>query len=224
LLRSRLVYQKMSRRFLLTRFIRYYRRRGVGSTIRRAFEKTGELLSQKPEILLFVDLVTRGRKRCILPDNFTIDCLGSKEEISRQDLNALFEHVGEKIVSYHMKERFRKGACLWLVKVDGSPAGYIWSVNGRTIRPHYFPLADKDVHLFDNFIFEELRGRRINPVLVNFVLGELQSKGLVRAFIETNVTNAREIRSLAKTDFQKFGLGRKYHIGERSLVIWSKVR
>ncbi len=212
----------MSGRFLLTRLIRYYRRNGVTRTIWEVLKKIKKALFTKPEILYFVDLVTRQRKAHTLPDNFTIQCFRSEEEISSQDLNILFEHIGEKIVRYDVKERFGKGALLWLMKVDGTLAGYIWSISGRTIRPHYFPLTDKDVSLFDNYIFEECRGQGINPQLINYVLDELQSEGLIRVFIETNKTNSSEIRSLAKTDFKIFGVARKYHAGKRRFVIWSK--
>jgi len=213
----------MGRHFLFTRFIRYYRRKGIINTIRRVFQKIRELLFRKPDILFFADLPRLKNEEYVLPANFGVEFVRSEAEVSRQELNILCEHIGEKIFRYQMEERFSKGALLWLVKVDGMLAGCIWSIARRTIQPHYFPMTDKDVHLFDNFIFEELRGRGINTVLINHVIDELKKKGLLRAFIETNITNKREIRSLAKTDFQKFGLGRKYHTRGYCVVIWSKI-
>jgi ribosomal protein S18 acetylase RimI-like enzyme len=213
---------EMNKRFVLTRLIRYYRRNGVTSTTWKVLKKIRKSLFTKPEILYFVDLVTRQRKGNTIPDNFTIQCFRGEEEISSEDLNTLFEHLGEKIVRCDVKDRFGKGALLWLVKVDSTLAGYIWSISGRTIQPHYFPLTDKDVSLFDNYIFEECRGRSINPQLINYVLDELQRDGLIRVFIETNKTNSSEIHSLAKTDFKIFGVARKYHAGKRRFMIWSE--
>jgi ribosomal protein S18 acetylase RimI-like enzyme len=221
--RNRFVYPKMGRQFLFTRFIRYYRRKGIVNTICHAFQKIRELLFRKPDILFFVDLPRLKNEEYIISDNVGVECVRSEAEISKQDLNMLFEHISEKIFAYYMEERFSKGALLWLVKVDGMLAGYIWSIAQRTIKPYYFPMTEKDVHLFDNFIFEELRGRGINQALVNYVLAKLRKKGLARAFIETNVANTPEIRALAKTGFVKFGLGRKYHIHGYCVAIWSKV-
>ncbi len=34
-----------------------------------------------------------------------------------------------------------KGALLWLIKSEDGLAGYGWTLQGRTIEPHYFPLA-----------------------------------------------------------------------------------
>jgi len=214
----------MSRRLRLIRFKHYYRRKGLINTIHRIFQKIKDLPFRKPEILFFVDLAKLENKERTIPNNFRIECLKSEDEIFRDDLIVIFENIGEEIMRYFMEERFSQGALLWVVKVDGTPAGYIWSIERRTIRPHYFPLTADDVHLFDNLIFEKFRGRSINSVLINYVLTELKRDGLVRAFIETNITNTPEIRSLEKTNFKEFGLARKCHVGERNFVIWSKVR
>lgn len=208
----------------ILRFMHYYRSKGAIMTICRPFQKIRESLFRKPDIVFFVDLPRLENEEYSLPANFSVKCLRSEAELTPQHLNTLFDHIGEKICRYHMEERFSQGALFWLVEVDGRLAGYVWSSEGRTIRSHYFPLTNKDAHLFDNLIFEELRGQGINPVLINYVLTELTRNGLVRAFIETNITNTPEIRSLSKTGFQKFGLARKCHVGERNFVIWSKVR
>lgn len=212
----------MSKRFLFIRFIRYYRRKGVINTAHRLLQKIMESFLQKPDFIYFVDLSRI--KNDILPANFGVECARSKAEVSMQDLKMLFEHIGEKILIHRMEERFGKGALLWLVKVNGTLAGHIWSIQGRTIQPHYLPLTDNDIHLFDNFIFEELRGRSVNPALVNYVLAKLKEKNMVRVFIETNVANKPEIRSLTKTGFEKFGLARKYYAWGHCFVIWSKLK
>jgi GNAT superfamily N-acetyltransferase len=214
----------MRKRLQFIRFKHYYRRKGLINTIRRIFQKIKDLSCRKPEILFFVDLAKLENEECTNSNNFRVECFKSEDEIIREDLIVLFENIDEEIMRYFMEERFGQGALLWLVKVDGTPAGYVWSIEGRTIRPHYFPLTADDVHLFDNLIFDKFRGRSINSLLINYVLTELKRDGLVRAFIETNITNTSEIRSLSKARFQKFCLARKRHVGERNFVIWSKVR
>ena len=214
----------MSKRFLYIRCIRYYKQNGIISSFRRLLQKIVELFFQKPNILFFVDLAGFKSEKYVIPASFDVECVRSEVEISMQDLKVLFEHIDEKIFRHQMEERFGKGSLLWLVKTNGMLAGYIWSIQGRTIQPHYHPLTSKDVHLFDNFIFKEFRGRNINPALVNYVLAKLREKDMARAFIETNVANTPEIRSLSKTGFEKYGLARKYPVCGHCFVIWSKLR
>jgi GNAT superfamily N-acetyltransferase len=206
------------------RFIRYYKRNGIIGTAHRFLQKVGRLFFPKPDVLFYVDLHGLNNEQSVLSDEFSIDCIKSQAEISKQDLDVLFENIGEKIFIHQVEERFGNGALLWLVKVNGTLAGHIWSIQGKTIQPHFLPLTDKDVHLFDDFIFEEFRGRGVNRVLVNYVLDRQKKENMTRAFIETKLTNKPEIRSLAKTSFKKFGLARKYHAFGRCFVVWSKLK
>ena len=220
--RNRFVYPKMGRHFLPTRFIRYYRRKGIINTIHRVFQKIRELFFRKPDILFFADLPRLKNEEYVLPADFGVEFVRNEAEVSRQDINILCEHIGEKIFRYQMEERFSEGALLWLVKVDGMLVGYIWTIRGTTIQPHFSPVTTNDVHFFDNFIFEEFRGRGINPVFVDYVLWKVRKEGLIRALIETKVTNTPEIRSLAKTHFKPYGLARKLNILGRSVTMWTQ--
>jgi GNAT superfamily N-acetyltransferase len=219
-----LITRKMSTHLLFMRFIRYYKRNGIIGTAHRFLQKIGRLFFPKSDVLFFVDLPGLQNEQFVLPDEFSIDCIKSQAEISKQDLDVLFENIGEKIFIHQIEERFDEGALLWLVKVNGILAGHIWSIQAKTIQPHFLPLTDKDVHLFDDFIFEEFRGRGVNPVLIDYMLGQLKKENMTRTFIETNLTNESEIRSLAKTSFKRFGLARKYHAFGRCFVVWSKLK
>lgn len=214
----------MSKSLWLIRLKHYYSKEGLIRTIYRVFQKTKEFFFKKPDVLFFVDLETLEDEECAIPHNFKVECLKSEDEILRGDLTVMYENIDKDIIKYFMEERFSQGALLWLIKVDGTPVGYVWSIERSTIRPHYFPSTVNDVHFFDNLIFEKYRGRSINSALIKYVLNELKRNGIVRAFIETNITNNSEISSLSKTAFQKFGLARKIHIGRYNFVIWSEIR
>lgn len=202
----------MVARFYFRRFVRYYKSKGLTRTICRSVQKLRESVFRSPQVLFYADLTKMIGEGFILPANFTIECYESEEGIPKQDHSVILDRVCEKVMRYHMKERFSKGASLWLVKVHGTLAGYIWTIKGTTVEPHFYPLMVDDVHFFNDLIFEEFRGRSINSVLINYVLSELKKKGLVRAFIETTLTNSSEIRSLAKTNFRKYGLAKKHFV------------
>ena len=95
-------------------------------------------------------------------------------------------------------------------------------MNGGTVNPHFYPLIKKDVHLFDGEIFPEFRGRRLNPLFVDYMLSMFKNKGMERAFIEMREWNEANRRSIGKTSFHNIGVARKINVFGRNVVIWSK--
>ena len=118
-------------------------------------------------------------------------------------------------------ERFSRGACLWLLKMDGRVAAYGWTIREQTIDPHYFPLGPGDVHLFDFFVFPEYRGRRLNPALVSHILAQLATENVSRALIEAAEWNTPQLASLQRTPFRRVGCARKCRFFGKTIVIWS---
>jgi GNAT superfamily N-acetyltransferase len=119
-----------------------------------------------------------------------------------------------------LQERFSKGCSLWLARINGEIAGFVWSVPHKPVAPYFFPLMAQDVHLFDGVVLSEYRGRRILPAILNHILYELQKEGYERAFTETYSWNASPRKSLAKTPFRLIGVARKQKIFGRILVTW----
>ena len=89
------------------------------------------------------------------------------------------------------------------------------------MEPHFFPLADNDVHLFDFYVFPEFRGRRVNPMLVSHILASLRREACGRAYIEAAEWNLAQLRSLAKLPLRRLGAARKSCLLRRTIVIWS---
>jgi ribosomal protein S18 acetylase RimI-like enzyme len=127
-----------------------------------------------------------------------------------------------KLVQQNMKERFGLGASLWLIKSHNKLAGYGWTLQGRTVEPHYFPLGHDDLHLFDFHVFPEFRGRGMNPSLVTQILCRSAVEGVRRAFIEAAEWNQPQLSSLTKTPFRRLGVARKRMIFGRTIVWWGK--
>jgi CelD/BcsL family acetyltransferase involved in cellulose biosynthesis/GNAT superfamily N-acetyltransferase len=182
------------------------------------------MVYEEPYIFYYTDLTERKSTGSILPAGISIECCKSDADISQQDRKALLAHLMEKNLRRNIEERFAKGALFWLVKVDGELAGFIWTIRGATVEPYINPLTADDVHLCDNLMFEEFRGRGINKVLLNFVLYEMQKQHCVYVYCETHITNTPEIRTLAKEDFHKRGLAKKrlFWMHKRS-YFWRKL-
>lgn len=157
-----------------------------------------------------------------MPQNFAVECRKNFGEILKDEIETLIHYGGERIIRYELKNRFGKGAYLWLMKVDRKAVGMVWTIRQKTLKPYYWPLTPNDVHLFDNEVFRDYRGQGINPFLINYVVFELKQKGFVRAFIETNEINKPEIRSLSKTFFAELGRAKRLHLPGQNITIWSK--
>jgi len=110
-----------------------------------------------------------------------------------------------------------------VAKLEGEFAGYGWTIYAETMESHYVPLGCNDVHLFDFHVFQEYRGKGINPALVKYILRTLAEEGKSRALIEVGEWNQAQLKSLRKTPFRSFGVASKYRIFGRNFVIWDVV-
>ena len=65
----------------------------------------------------------------------------NQTDLSPRDLQEITSFWNPELARRKIKERFELGASLWLIKVEGKLAGYGWTLQGRTVEPHYFPLG-----------------------------------------------------------------------------------
>lgn len=150
-----------------------------------------------------------------------IERRNTQAEIPPDDLSRLETNWAPAIVRRQMAERFGRGASWWEFKSGEKLAGYGWTLAGGTMEPHFFPLQPDDVHLFDFLVFPEFRGRRINPLLVNFILGRLKLEKKDRAFIEAAEWNVPQLSSLGRTPFRLVGKASIRRRPGQTLVKWS---
>lgn len=200
----------------------YLRRHGLAATFGRALTELRHSLFENRMILYYCDLPEYGRNaaRC-LPKHLTAERKERQEALDPVTRNKMLSFWNPELCWRDFVERFRAGASLWLIRVDGELAGYGWTMAGHTIVPHYCPLGPADVHFFDFLVFPEFRGRQINPALVNYMLRELAAEGKARAYIEVAQWNRPQLNSLGRTGFRFFGVARKVSLFGRTLVEWT---
>jgi len=203
------------------RLAEYYRRHGLRSTVKRA-RLAARRISANRMVLFYCDVSTLGRSKEGLPGGLEVERKTSANQLSPSDLNDFLNVWNPGLARRQMDERFRLGSSLWLAKRDGALAGYGWSLRGGTVEPHYFPLGQNDVHLFDFTVFERYRGRGINPLLVTSILHRLAADGADRAFIEAAEWNRAQLSSLGKTPFRRLGCARKSTILGQTFVHWAE--
>ena len=206
----------------VSRLADYYRRRGFAATLRRAAVAVKRSLFYGRSVLFYCDLATLAAPPPDLQGGLKVEQKKGFAELSPEDLEAMTSFWNPKLAQRNIKERFGKGASLWLLKSHNHLAGYGWTLKGGTIEPHYFPVGQDDVHLFDFHMFPQYRGQGMNPLLVGEILRSLAREGAGRALIEAAEWNQAQLSSLAKTPFRRLGLARKLTIFNCTIVCWTE--
>lgn len=204
----------------ISRFADYRRRNGFRATIRRIVLAAKRSLFSSRSVLFYCDLSTLTSSTTDLPSSLKVERKASEAEISPQDLQQITSLWNPKLAQRNMQERFGLGASLWLIKFEDQLAGYGWTLQGRTVEPHYFRLGPDDVHLFDFHVFPQYRGRGLNPLLVTQILHTLSGECRGRAFIEAAEWNQAQLASLRRTPFRLLGSARKLTLFRHTMVFW----
>ena len=198
----------------------YYTRHGFVETIRRAGVAARRALFSGRSVLFYCDLATQAGRPAELPSFLKVERKKSSAELSPEDLQGMLSVWNPKLALRKIKERFDLGASLWMIKSGDKLAGYGWTLRGSTVEPHFFPLGQDDVHLFDFHVFPEYRGQGMNPSLVTYILRSLTTDGAGHAFIEAAEWNQPQLSSLTKTPFRRLGKAGKFTIFRNTFVHW----
>jgi ribosomal protein S18 acetylase RimI-like enzyme len=202
----------------------YCRRHGVAGAIRRAGLAGKRALFASRMVVFYCDLTQRQLSAAAGAEALRVLRVEALRDLGTANLSAMTSFWNPKVANRRIRERFEKGASLWLVQCGEHLAGYGWTMQGGTIEPYYFPLAQEDVHLFDFHVFPAYRGRGINPFLVCSILDHLATGCGGRAFIETNEWNEAQLASLRKTPFRNVGAVRCFTFLGRTAVFWATKR
>jgi hypothetical protein len=206
----------------VSRLTSYYTRHGFGATTRRATVAVKRALFLSRMVLFYCDLAQQAEASANIQNTLNVERLTSFTQLIPQDLQDMTSFWNPEQAKRNIRERFEKGASAWLIKSEGQLAGFGWTMQGDTMEPHYFPLAQDDVHLFDFHVFPQYRGQGMNPFLVNYILRNLASEISGRAFIEAAEWNEAQLSSLGKTPFRRLGLARKSKLFGRTKVCWAE--
>lgn len=210
----------MSVSHLFTRLVEYQRRHGLRATLRRAATAARRTVSARDMVVFYCDLDPARLRSVKCPAGFSIKRLESQTDLTSSDFEQVTSFWNPRLAMANMRERFERGAVLWVIKSGESVAGYGWTLRGGSIDPYYFPLGADDIHLFDFYVVPEFRGRGINPVLVGSILSEMVKTCDGRAFIESAEWNTNQILSLRKTPFRILGRVRTFQIFRWLLIRW----
>jgi ribosomal protein S18 acetylase RimI-like enzyme len=206
----------------ISRVTVYFKRNGLRATLRRLGLAARRGLFSSRMALFYCDLPTLSSPTADLPSSLKVERHTNQTDLNPGDLQEITSFWNSEQARRNLQERFELGASLWLIKFEGNLAGYGWTLQGRTVEPHYFRLGPDDVHLFDFHVFPQYRGRGVNPFLVSSILCSLAAEGQGRAFIEAAEWNQAQLASLKRTPFHRLGWTRKCTIFGRTMVYWDQ--
>jgi GNAT superfamily N-acetyltransferase len=210
----------MSISSLVLRVAEYRRRHGVPATLRRAGVALNRALFAADMVVFYCDLDRDKLRPVRIPTGFSIECDGSLLELSSSDFQQVTAFWNPGLASANIRERFERGALLWMVKAGDRVAAYGWTLRGRTIQPYYFPLGINDVQLFDFYVAPKFRGRALHWLLTSHILHQLAAQGASRAFADTGAWNDAQLASFTMTPFRELGRLRTFRIIGRVLTCW----
>ena len=204
----------------ILRFADYYSRNGLTATIRRLGLGVRRALFSNRMVVFYCDLADQAARAVVIPSSLRIDRVRSDVELRAEDLREITSFWNPKQARRDVKERFAKGASLWLIKSEGNPVGYGWTLNGCTIAPYYFPMGPNDVQLFDFYVFPKFRGRALHWLLTVHILQTLAAEGGARAFADTHEWNQAQLSSFKMTPFRRLGIARSFELFGYKFVNW----
>jgi len=204
----------------ISRLTAYYARHGFRATIRRAGLAMSRAFFSSRMVVFYCELAKQTAAPANIPSVLRVERLRSYAELSPQDLQEMTSFWNTKHAHRNIRERFEKGASLWLIKSGDSLAGYSWTIRGRTIATYYFPMGQDDVQLFDFYMFPKFRGRAILWFLVADILHNLRAEGAARVFGDVAEWNQPSLSFYRMTPFRRLGLARSFTICGRSFTRW----
>jgi ribosomal protein S18 acetylase RimI-like enzyme len=203
----------------VSRLTAYYKRHGFGATLRRFSVAARRTLFAGRSVLFYCDLSALGSATEV-PSGLKVERHRTQVDLSPQDLQEITSFWNPDLARRNLNERFGLGASLWLIRLGNKLAGYGWTLQGRTVEPHYFPLGENDVQFLDFHVFPRYRGRALDWFLMTHILHRLAKDGRARAFGEAAEWNKASISSFTMTPFRRMGFARKFTIFGYTWVWW----
>jgi hypothetical protein len=205
----------------LSRATEYYRRHGFAATLQRAGVSVKRAFLTGRMVVFYCDLASRKIPPMQAPAGCCVQRVRTLEELGSDRFQAMTSFWNPKLAQQNIRERFERGASLWLVESNDQLAGFGWSLEGDAIEPYYFPLGAKDVQLFDFYIFPGSRGGTLYWLLTNHILRTLAAEGWSRAFADTHEWNQAQLAAFRMTPLRALGSVKTYRLFGRVLTSWS---
>ena len=175
------------------------------------------------QVIWLTDLTKVDSEGFSMPEGIEIKRYHSIDEIDKEDYKVLIERgtsLMGSAASILVRERFEKGAVLWLLRENGQLAGYRWTIINNHVTPTYFPHTETDAHSIGTEIFPDFRGGHMFRLFDEGLKTILKKEGSKRYYSETFLWNKRAVKAILKTSSRKIGIATRFSIFSKNIVIW----
>ena len=210
----------MAIRAFYLRTSKYLQRHGLKSSLQRIWRETRNKLRYNRDILFVRDLLQGGLESHPVPEGFRVEKYNKDTGMPDRLARRIGQEYSEELLRDYVGNRFSNGACLWSLMNEAEDVGYMWTLTGRAMKPHYFPLTPRDLYIFDGFTFPSLRGQGLLCALMDEVLMHYRDEGFHRAYLETHEWNSAVVKMVPKNGFVRLGLARKAIHRNKVKVTW----
>ena len=204
----------------ISRITEYYKRHGLAATFGRARLAGERALFAGRMVVFYCDLDVRRLPPVNVPKAMRLERLTALAELSEERLQAITSFWNKELASRNIRERFEKGASLWLVECEGQLAGYGWTLQGkRSLRTIFH--SGRMTCSYLTFMFPPgfAVGQSIGFLLAIFS-HTLAAEGRSRAFADTGEWNQAQLASFKMTPFRLLGYVRTYRVFGQLLNRW----
>jgi len=208
----------------ISRITDYYSRHGFSATLGRVGVALKRARFSNRMIVFYCDLSNYSARPVNIPASMGVERVRTERELGQQTMQEITSFWNPRLAARNIKERFPKGASLWLLRSGSELAGYGWTLQGCTIGEYYFPMGPKDVQLFDFYVFPQFRGRAMHWLLTSYILQTLAAEGAARAFADTGEWNQAQISSFKMTPFRRLGMVRTVALFGQTFSCWSDMK
>jgi ribosomal protein S18 acetylase RimI-like enzyme len=200
---------------------RYIQAHGTLASIKRMLHEAKNRLVFNRYFVYSQDLIHNEFKDIPLPEGCQVERFDTNSEVPEILLTKMFEYYPEQLHHDIIKKRFEKGAHLWCLRSPSDYISFLWSIEGRSLKPHdYFPLTAWDLHVDDVFVFPKYRGQQMNSILNCHVLKFYKAAGFRAVHLEIAEWNTPSIRSFEKQGFIRTGIARLRYHRNKCWVTW----
>ncbi len=209
---------------------RNFRDLGPRDFARKLLQQLKQQFARK-EFLFTLDCRQCSAQWAKVPADFTMAKYEQRENVPVEILDEIRTRISKPEMSredaeFHLERTlafFAQGGTLWVARLEGYSAGFLWSFRAQDdFQPHFppFPIAPGEAVLISGYAFPQVRGKGTIPNLIRYTASELAKSGVTRLYVTCRVWNEASRRCILKGGFEPVGVFRAARVFSRWLVLW----
>ncbi len=173
-------------------------------------------------VMFYLDLERLGEDPLVNAEGLTLSAYCDLGSIPGDDMRQLVQLKGEETLLSFLDSFFRRGAVLWLGRMDERVVALEWTIQGGFNGFFHFPMTGTDVVQMAAEVFPAYRGRGIHTHMNRLMFQQLRANGVSRVYWAVKVWNRSSLRSVNKLNAMRIGIVRTFSLFNRWITVWDK--